>query len=185
MQNIRNRIMYRLTDKELILMMIFLIITIVGFIYSPWEKNSEFVMEKLFDDDNVIINIIENAFVKIFFYGILDWIGMMAYGTYEMMVIGSTYDGGGGILGFPVLGICFAGLLVFKIWVNHFEKEFFDTDVIWKLCIGRYMLERVMSYIFCLGLYLFILYFLIFACLMFMSYFVLTLSYAFLISIPF
>lgn len=44
MRIIRNEILQRVTWKELILVLTFVIITIAGFIYSPWEKDSTFVL---------------------------------------------------------------------------------------------------------------------------------------------
>ena len=47
MRKIRNEILQRVTWEELILVLMFVIITIVGFIYSPWEEDSALVLERM------------------------------------------------------------------------------------------------------------------------------------------
>ena len=158
MRIIRNEILQRVTWKELILVLTFVIITIAGFIYSPWEKDSTFVLERILDNGKAANDIIQNFFFKLFFYGILDWVEMMAYGMYEIVAMGDVYTGDWGLLGFAAIDICLIAFLIFKVLVNYIEEEFWDEDVNWKMCIKRYMFESAITYVFCLVLHSFINY---------------------------
>lgn len=60
MRIIRNEILQRVTWKELILVLTFVVITIAGFIYSPWEKDSTFVLERILDNGKTANDIIQN-----------------------------------------------------------------------------------------------------------------------------
>ena len=157
-RKIQNEILQRVTWEELILVIIFVIITIAGFIYSPWEKDSAFVIESLFDNGKAVNDIIQNFFFKFFFHGILDWVEMMAYGMYEIVAMGEAYTGDWSLLGFVALDICLVAFLIFKVLVNYIEEELLDEDVSWKMCIKRYMFESAITYVFCLILHSFINY---------------------------
>ena len=153
MRKIRNEILQRVTWEELILVLMFVIITIVGFIYSPWEEDSALVLERMLGNGKAVNDIIQNFFFKFFFYGILDWIEMMTYGMYEVVAMGEVYTGDWGLLGFAAIDICLVAFLIFKIGVNYIGEEFLDEDVSWKMCIKRYMLESTITYVFCLILH--------------------------------
>ena len=102
--------------------------------------------------------IFDGFFFKLFFYGILDWVEMMAYGMYEIVAMGDVYTGDWGLLGFAAIDICLIAFLIFKVLVNYIEEEFLDEDVNWKMCIKRYMFESAITYVFCLVLHSFINY---------------------------
>lgn len=69
MRKIRNEILQRVTWEELILVLMFVIITIVGFIYSPWEEDSALVLERMLGNGKAVNDIIQNFFFKFFSMG--------------------------------------------------------------------------------------------------------------------
>ena len=154
----RGEIMERLTSKQILLVIIFIVIMIASFIYSPWENDSAIVISSMLDNGDEINNITKNFFVKCLGYGKFDWIEMIAYGIYEIVTMSKIYEGEWGLLGFFAVDVCLAAFLVFKVLVNYLEEEFFDTDEGWKLCIKRYMFESIITYVFCLSLHFVINY---------------------------
>lgn len=56
----RGEIMERLTNKQILLVIIFIVIMIASFIYSPWENDSAIVISSMLDNGDEINNITKN-----------------------------------------------------------------------------------------------------------------------------
>ena len=56
----RGEIMERLTNKQILLVIIFIVIMIDSFIYSPWENDSAIVISSMLDNGDEINNITKN-----------------------------------------------------------------------------------------------------------------------------
>ena len=56
----RGEIMERLTNKQILLVIIFIVIMIASFINSPWENDSAIVISSMLDNGDEINNITKN-----------------------------------------------------------------------------------------------------------------------------
>lgn len=126
---------------------LFIVITIIGFFYSPWEKDMETAFIQLMHIDNII----DNVLIKLFLYGIVDWVELLAYSLYEMGVVGEQLPGDWGLLTFAIPMLCIFIFIVYQFIMLYIGEEYQDDsdEVLWQ-CIDGYFIGSIASYIICL-----------------------------------